>query len=185
MIYYAIGAALLALIYGTVLIRWILKQPDGDGKMKGIAHAIMEGAGAYMARQYKVVAGIGILMVLILGFVIGWNVALGFLVGAVFSGLAGYIGMSVSIRANVRTAEAAKNGLAAALNLAVRGGSVTGLFVVGLGLLGVAGFYALTHDTHALIGLGFGGSLISVFARLGGGIFTKAADVGANLVGKT
>ncbi|MFH1405301.1 MAG: sodium-translocating pyrophosphatase [Patescibacteria group bacterium] len=185
MILYAIGASILALLYGVILIHWILKKPSGDGKMKGIALAIQEGANAYMARQYKTVAIIGIILFLILGIVLNWTIAAGFAVGAIFSALAGYIGMSVSVRANVRTTEAAKTGLKQALEVAVRGGSVTGLFVVGFGLLGVAGFYAITQDVNALIGLGFGGSLISVFARLGGGIFTKAADVGADLVGKT
>ena len=184
-IQYAIGAGILALLYGGLLIQWILKRPAGEGKMKGIALAIQEGASAYMARQYKMIAGIGVVMFWILGMVLGWNLAFGFAVGAVLSGLAGYIGMSVSVRANVRTTEAARKGLSEAMDVAVRGGAVTGLFVVGLALLGVAGFYAATGDTHALIGLGFGGSLISVFARLGGGIFTKAADVGADLVGKT
>ncbi len=178
------AAGVLALVYGAVLIQWILKLPSGDGKMKGIALAIQEGAGAYMARQSKMVTGIGVLIALVLGFSLGWNLAGGFVVGAVFSGLAGYIGMSVSVRANVRTTEAAKKGLQEALTVAFRGGSVTGLFVVGLGLLAVTGYYALTKDTSGLVGLAFGGSLISVFARLGGGIFTKAADVGADLVGK-
>jgi len=183
--YYAIGAGILALLYGVALIQWILKRPAGEGKMKGIALAIQEGANAYMSRQYKVIAGIGIVIFFILGFALNWTLAIGFLVGAILSGLAGLIGMSVSVRANVRTAEAAKHGLSAAMDVAVRGGSVTGLFVVGLALIGVAGFYAITGDVQALVGLGFGGSLISVFARLGGGIFTKAADVGADLVGKT
>ncbi|MDP2632019.1 MAG: sodium-translocating pyrophosphatase [Candidatus Uhrbacteria bacterium] len=182
--YYAIIVAVLTIIYSSFLIRWIMKLPSGEGKMKGIALAIQEGANAYLARQYRVISIIGVFIFAILGFALGWNVAIGFLVGAILSGLAGYIGMQVSIRANVRTAEAAKTGLAEALNVAVKGGTVTGLFVVGLGLLGVAGLYAITHDINALIGLGFGGSLISVFARLGGGIFTKAADVGADLVGK-
>lgn len=182
---YAIGAGLLALVYGTFLIRWILKRPAGEGKMKDIAQAIQEGASAYMTRQYKMIGIIGAVIFIILGIVLGWSLALGFLVGAVFSSLAGFIGMSVSVRANVRTTEAAREGLGKAMDVAVRGGSVTGLFVVGLGLLGVAGFYMITGDVHALLGLGFGGSLVSVFARLGGGIFTKAADVGADLVGKT
>ncbi|MFH1631977.1 MAG: sodium-translocating pyrophosphatase [bacterium] len=182
--YYAIIVAVLTIIYASFVIRWIMKLPSGEGKMKGIALAIQEGANAYLARQYKVIAMIGVVIFALLGFFLGWNVAIGFAVGASLSALAGYIGMQVSVRANVRTAEAAKNGLASALNVAVKGGSVTGLFVVGLGLLGVAGLYAITHDINALIGLGFGGSLISVFARLGGGIFTKAADVGADLVGK-
>ena len=182
---YAIAASLLALLYGAYLIRWIFKLPAGEGKMKGIALAIQEGANAYMARQYKMIAMIGIVVFVLLYIFLGTTLALGFLVGALLSGAAGYIGMFVSVRANVRTAEAAKNGLSAAMDVAVRGGSVTGLFVVGLALLGVTVFYMLTHDVQALVGLGFGGSLISVFARLGGGIFTKAADVGADLVGKT
>ncbi|MEI6511248.1 MAG: sodium-translocating pyrophosphatase [Candidatus Uhrbacteria bacterium] len=181
---YAIGAAVLALAYGTYLTKWILKQPAGDGKMIGISLAIQEGANAYMARQNKMVAMIGGIIFLLLGVVLDWEIAAGFAVGAICSGLAGFIGMSVSVRANVRTAEAAKSGLEKALDVAVKGGSVTGLFVVGLGLLSVAAFYAVTGSVHGLIGLGFGGSLISVFARLGGGIFTKAADVGADLVGK-
>ncbi|NQV88991.1 MAG: sodium-translocating pyrophosphatase [Parcubacteria group bacterium] len=184
-IQYAIGAGILALLYGGLLIKWILARPAGEGKMKGIALAIQEGASAYMARQYKVIAAIGVIMFFILGVVLGWSLAFGFAVGAILSSLAGYIGMSVSVRANVRTTEAAKTGLSEAMDVAVRGGAVTGLFVVGLAILGVAGFYGLTGDINALIGLGFGGSLISVFARLGGGIFTKAADVGADLVGKT
>ncbi|HLD17622.1 MAG TPA: sodium-translocating pyrophosphatase [Patescibacteria group bacterium] len=181
---FAIGMGFLALLYGAILSWWILRLPSGDGKMKGISLAIQEGANAYMARQYKVVTSIGVLVFLLLGFILDWETAFGFLVGALFSGLAGYIGMSVSVRANVRTTEAAKQGLQKALTVAFRGGSVTGLFVVGLGLLATAGYYAVTRDTHGLIGLAFGGSLISVFARLGGGIFTKAADVGADLVGK-
>ncbi|MEK7620540.1 MAG: sodium-translocating pyrophosphatase [Patescibacteria group bacterium] len=184
-IQYALAAGVLAILWGAVLTQWILKRPAGEGKMKGIALAIQEGASAYMARQYKVIAVIGMIIFLILGFALGWTLAIGFLVGAVLSGVAGFIGMSVSVRANVRTTEAAKTGLAQALDVAVKGGTVTGLLVVGLALLGVAGFYGVTNDLNALIGLGFGGSLISVFARLGGGIFTKAADVGADLVGKT
>jgi len=182
---YAVGASLIALLYGAFLIRWILKLPAGEGKMKGIALAIQEGANAYMARQYKMIGGIGSVMFIVLGIFLGWTLAAGFLVGAVLSGVTGYIGMSVSVRANVRTTEAAKTGLSEAMDVAVRGGAVTGLFVVGLALLGVTIFYMITQDIQALIGLGFGGSLISVFARLGGGIFTKAADVGADLVGKT
>jgi len=182
---YAVGAGLLSLLVGAYLIRWILRLPAGEGKMKGIALAIQEGANAYMTRQYKMISGIGAVIFILLGYFLGWNLAFGFLIGAVLSGLAGFIGMSVSVRANVRTTEAAKDGLSKAMDVAVRGGAVTGLFVVGLALLGVTIFYFVTKDIHALIGLGFGGSLISVFARLGGGIFTKAADVGADLVGKT
>lgn len=181
---YAVIAGVLAILYGAALVRWIMKQPAGEGKMKGIALAIQEGANAYMARQYTVIGWIGVVVFLTLGFLLNWTIALGFLVGAIFSGIAGAIGMSVSVRANVRTTEAAKKGMLEALAVAVRGGAVTGFFVVGLGLLSVAGFFAITGNVDALIGLGFGGSLISVFARLGGGIFTKAADVGADLVGK-
>ncbi|MBU2613634.1 sodium-translocating pyrophosphatase [Patescibacteria group bacterium] len=181
---FALVAAAIALGWGAFLVRWVLKQPTGDGKMVEIAKAIQEGAQAYMKRQYRTIAVIGVIVFIGLWILLGRNVALGFAVGALLSSLAGYIGMSVSVRANVRTTEAAKKGMKEALDVAVKGGTVTGLFVVGLGLLGVAGFYGLTHDLKALIGLGFGGSLISVFARLGGGIFTKAADVGADLVGK-
>jgi K(+)-stimulated pyrophosphate-energized sodium pump len=184
-IQYALGSGVLAILWGAVLTQWILKRPAGEGKMKGIALAIQEGASAYMARQYKVITCIGVVIFVVLGLALNWTLAIGFLVGAVLSGIAGFIGMSVSVRANVRTTEAAKIGLAEALDVAVKGGTVTGLLVVGLALLGVAGFYGATNDLSALIGLGFGGSLISVFARLGGGIFTKAADVGADLVGKT
>ncbi len=180
----AIVPAALAIIYGLVLIGWILKQPAGDERMQAIARAIQAGAKAYLWRQYKTIALVAVVIFLLIGLFIDWMTAFGFVVGASFSCLAGIIGMSISVRANVRTAEAAKTGFSAALKLAVRGGSITGLLVAGLGLLGVAGFYVLTRDLSALIGLGFGGSLISVFARIGGGIFTKAADVGADLVGK-
>jgi K(+)-stimulated pyrophosphate-energized sodium pump len=180
----AIGAAVLAIAYGGLLIRWVLSKPEGDDKMRSIAKAIQEGAQAYLIRQNKTAAIAAVALFLLMGWQLSWMTAFGFLVGAVLSAAAGYIGMTVSVRANIRTTEAAKSGLAAALNMAFRGGTVTGMFVVGLGLLGVAGFYAATQSVDALIGLGFGGSLISVFARLGGGIFTKAADVGADLVGK-
>lgn len=185
-IIFALLAAVAAIVYGIVLTRSILALPAGEGKMIGIAKAIQEGAKAYMARQNKTVLVIGIIVFFLIGLLptLGWTMAFGFATGAILSALAGYIGMSVAVRANVRTAEAAKKGLAAALNVAVKGGAVTGLFVVGLGLLGVAGFYSVTGDVQTLIGLGFGGSLISIFARLGGGIYTKAADVGADLVGK-
>ncbi len=181
---FALGAAALAILWGLFLIKWILKRPTGEGKMVEIAKAVQEGAGAYLNRQYKTIGAIGLVIFAVLWTWLDRNTALGFAVGAILSALAGYIGMNVSVRASLRTAEAAKKGMKEAFGVAVKGGTVTGLFVAGLGLLGVAGFYAWTGDLKALIGLGFGGSLISVFARLGGGIFTKAADVGADLVGK-
>jgi K(+)-stimulated pyrophosphate-energized sodium pump len=180
----AVAASVLALAYGTLLIRWVLSKPQGDEKMRSIAKAIQEGANAYLFRQNKSAGIVALVLFLLIGWQLNWITAAGFIVGAILSALAGYIGMQVSVRANVRTTEAAKSGLSSALNMAFRGGTVTGMFVVGLGLLGVAVFYAITKDVNALIGLAFGGSLISVFARLGGGIFTKAADVGADLVGK-
>ncbi|PJC01921.1 MAG: sodium-translocating pyrophosphatase, partial [Candidatus Komeilibacteria bacterium CG_4_9_14_0_8_um_filter_36_9] len=181
---FSLVAAVIAIVYGFVLAKLILKKPAGSDKMKEIAAAIQIGAKAYLNRQYRTIAIIAVILFIILWIAIGFLTALGFLVGAVLSALAGYIGMNISVRANVRTCEAAKGGLKKALGVAVQGGAVTGFLVVGLGLLGVAGFYLATGSLKALIGLGFGGSLISVFARLGGGIFTKAADVGADLVGK-
>ncbi len=181
---FAIASAIVALVYGFFLIQSILKKSAGNDKMQEIASAIQQGAKAYLNRQYKTIAVIALVLFIILWPTLGITTAMGFLVGAVFSALAGYIGMNVSVRTNIRTAEAARSGLAPALKLAFNGGAVTGLLVVGLALLGVAGFYAITHDVNALIGLAFGSSLISVFARLGGGIFTKAADVGTDLVGK-
>ena len=178
------GSALVALIYGAVVIASILRLPEGNDKMKEIAAAIQAGAKAFLNRQYKSVALVAAILFLVIGFILGWMTALAFIIGAGLSALTGYIGMYVSVRANVRTTEAARGGLAKALNVAVKGGSVTGMLVVGLALLGTAGFYFITGDLHALIGFAFGGSLISIFARLGGGIYTKAADVGADLVGK-
>ncbi|MBI2443993.1 MAG: sodium-translocating pyrophosphatase [Candidatus Magasanikbacteria bacterium] len=181
----AILPALVTLIYGGALVIWVIKQPAGDERMRAIARAIQEGAVAYLKRQYRTIALVAAVLFVVLGLALDWITAIGFLAGALFSALAGVIGMAVSVRANVRTAEAAKLGFAPALRLAVRGGSVTGLLVAGLGLLSVAGFYLLSgRDLPALVGLGFGGSLISIFARIGGGIYTKAADVGADLVGK-
>ena len=181
---FALVAGLAAVGYGLFLAKWILKQPAGDAKMQAIAQAIQEGAKAYLGRQTRTMAYVAVVLTLIIWWGLGMTSAAGFVVGAVLSALAGHIGMQISVKANVRTTEAAKSGMAQALDMAVKGGTVTGLLVVGLALLGVAGFYALTKDVAALISLGFGGSLISVFARLGGGIFTKAADVGADLVGK-
>jgi K(+)-stimulated pyrophosphate-energized sodium pump len=176
----------VAIAYVLFLAKSILKKSPGNTRMQEIARAIQEGAQAYLNKQYKTIGIIAVILFFVIGFIpkLGWVMAFGFLVGAIFSALAGYIGMNVSVRANVRTTEAARGGINNALSLAFKGGTVTGLLVVGLALLGVTLFYAITKDVTALIGLGFGASLISVFARLGGGIFTKAADVGADLVGK-
>jgi len=180
----AIAAAAAAILFGLFLARSVLSRPAGNERMQDIARAIQEGAEAYMKRQYTVVAMVAVVIAVLLAVVLNVETAIGFLVGAAASAAAGFIGMSVAVRANVRTAEAGRSGLSPALTTAFHGGTVTGMFVVGLGLLSVAGFYAVTENVNSLIGLGFGGSLISVFARIGGGIYTKAADVGADLVGK-
>ena len=187
-VYFAIACGLAAAVYGIALVMWVLKLPAGNERMQKIAAAIQEGAKAYLNRQTQYVAIVAVVLFVVLGLAINRGTAIAFLIGAVLSASTGWIGMMVSVRANVRTAEAARKGLGPAMNVAFRGGSVTGLLVVGLALLGVAGFYAVDpgNPDHVkyLIGLGFGGSLISVFGRLGGGIYTKAADVGADLVGK-
>ncbi len=183
-IIFALISSVIALAYGAFLISSIMKKPTGNDAMREIAAAIQAGAKAYLNRQYRTITLIAVILFIVLWLALGLKIAIGFIVGAVLSGLAGYIGMNVSVRSNIRTTEAARKGLGAALSLAFNGGAVTGLFVVGLALLGVTAFYAITKDVSALIGLAFGASLISVFARLGGGIFTKAADVGTDLVGK-
>ncbi|MEO8637869.1 MAG: sodium-translocating pyrophosphatase [Candidatus Taylorbacteria bacterium] len=183
-IIFSLVSGAIAIVYGLFLIRGILKMSAGNDKMREIAAAIQSGAEAYLQRQYRTITIIAIILFFVLWIALDIKIAIGFLVGAVLSAVTGFIGMNVSVRTNVRTTEAARQGLAAALSLAFKGGAVTGLFVVGLALLGVTAFFAITHDVASLIGLAFGASLISVFARLGGGIFTKAADVGTDLVGK-
>ncbi|HEV1992323.1 MAG TPA: sodium-translocating pyrophosphatase [Candidatus Dormibacteraeota bacterium] len=181
---FGVAGGLAAVVFAVALIFLVLRVPTGNDRMREIAAAIQEGASAYLNRQYLVIAIIGVIIAIVIGFFINWTTATLFVVGAVLSAAAGYVGMNIAVRSNLRTAEAARGGLNQALQVAFRGGAVTGFMVVGLGLLGVSAAYFIFRDPDALVGLAFGASLVSVFARLGGGIYTKAADVGADLVGK-
>ena len=181
---FGVAGGLAAVVFAVALIFLVLRVPTGNDRMREIAAAIQEGASAYLNRQYMVIAIIGVVIAVVIGFFINWTTATLFIVGAVLSAAAGYVGMNIAVRSNLRTAEAARGGLNQALQVAFRGGAVTGFMVVGLGLLGVSAAYFIFRDPDALVGLAFGASLVSVFARLGGGIYTKAADVGADLVGK-
>ena len=182
--WFGVAGGLAAVGFAVVLIFLVLRQPSGNDLMRQISAAIQEGAAAYLNRQYTVIAIIGVAIAIVIGFFVNWTTAGLYIVGAVLSAAAGYVGMNIAVRANVRTAEAARGGLNKALQVAFRGGAVTGFMVVGLGLLGVSAAYLVFKNPDVLVGLAFGASLVSVFARLGGGIYTKAADVGADLVGK-
>src|SRR5437870_5113221 len=182
--WFGVAGGLAAVVFAVVLIYLVLNKPTGNDRMREIAAAIQEGAAAYLNRQYTVIAIIGVVIAIVIGFSINWSTAVLYVVGAVLSASAGYVGMNIAVRANLRTAEAARSGLNSALQVAFRGGAVTGFMVVGLGLLGVSAAYLVFKNPESLVGLAFGASLVSVFARLGGGIYTKAADVGADLVGK-
>src|SRR5438445_556656 len=182
--WFGVAGGLAAVAFAVVLIFLVLNKPTGNDRMREIAAAIQEGAAAYLNRQYTVIAIIGVVIAIVIGFSIDWRTAALYVVGAVLSASAGYVGMNIAVRANLRTAEAARSGLNSALQVAFRGGAVTGFMVVGLGLLGVSAAFLVFKDPELLVGLAFGASLVSVFARLGGGIYTKAADVGADLVGK-
>src|SRR5438445_8074612 len=182
--WFGVAGGLAAVAFAVVLIFLVLQLPTGNDRMREIAAAIQEGAAAYLNRQYTVIAIIGVIIAIVIGIFINWTTAALYIVGAVLSALAGYVGMNIAVRANVRTAEAARGGLNKALQVASRAGAVPGFMVVGLGLLGVSAAYLVFKDPDVLVGLAFGASLVSVFARLGGGIYTKAADVGADLVGK-
>src|SRR3989475_4151066 len=182
--WFGVAGGLAAVAFAVALIFLVLNKPAGNESMRQIAAAIQEGAAAYLNRQYTVIAVIGVVIAVVIGFLINWKPAWLYIVGAVLSAVAGYVGMNIAVRANVRTAEAARGGVNAALQVAFRGGAVTGFMVVGLGLLGVSAAYLVFKDPEVLVGLAFGASLVSVFARLGGGIYTKAADVRADLVGK-